>query len=72
MAQALVKTAAKKAISKVSGLVNAQATKRGLSDNAMYKMGMAAAQSKAKDMIGSGHCGQSGSDNDIVMYPSGY
>ena len=49
-------------------MVNAQATKRGLSDNAMYKMGMAAAQSKAEDMIGSGHCGQAGSG----MYPSGY
>ena len=70
MAQALAKKAAKTAVSKVSGLVDAQATKRGLSDNAMYKMGMAAAQSKAEDnaMIGSGHCGQTGSG----MYPSGY
>ena len=68
MAQALAKTATKKAVSKVSGLVNAQATKRGLSDSAMYKMGMAAAQSKAEDTIGFGHCGQAGSG----MYPSGY
>ena len=44
MAQAMAKKVAKKAVSKVSGMVTAQATKRGLSDNAMFKMEMAAAQ----------------------------